>query len=136
MKTLLALLLLLAAPLVAFAQAAASLPVDAPLAVGDALSELVRLLGTLKGASALVIALVVVQAVMLALRTPLADKLGKWKLTALLLLSVVVGTLSAKVAGATWLAAISAGPTLAGFQNFAHQIWTQFTEKPTDVAAK
>lgn len=134
-KTLTRLFALLAAlciPVIALAQVAASGAVDpvAPLATGDALTELVKLLGTLKGASAIGIAFVVVQGCMLALRTPLADKLGKWKLTALLALSCVVSLLAAKVAGATWGAAFMSGPLLAAGQNFGHQLFSQFTEKP------
>jgi type IV secretory pathway VirB2 component (pilin) len=56
-------------PILAFAQA--SLPADLP--TDQALEIFVKSLGGLKGASALAIALVVVQAVMLFFRTPLAN---------------------------------------------------------------
>lgn len=97
---------------------------------GDALAELVKLAQTLPGASALAITVAIVQALMLALRTPLADKLGKWNLTALLALSCVTSLLSAKLAGATWAAAFLSGPLLAAAQVFAHQLFTQFSAKP------
>ncbi len=125
MSKLLAALAVLLLPLVAFAQTAP----DAPLAYGDALGELVKLIESLKGASALAITLAVTQALMLALRTPLADKLGKWKLTALLGLSCVLSLISAKIAGASWGAAFLSGPLLAAVQVFGHQLFTQFTEK-------
>jgi hypothetical protein len=102
---------------------------DAPIDYGDALTELIKLAQTFHGASAIGITVIVVQALMLGLRTPLAEKLGKWKLTALLGLSCVTSLLSAKLAGATWGAALLSGPLLAAGQVFAHQLYAQFTEK-------
>ncbi len=127
MSKLLAFIAVLLLPLVALAQAASA---PAALAYGDALSELVALAATLKGASAVGITVAVVQALMLALRTPLADKLGKWKLTAVLALSCVLSLFSAKLAGATWGAALLSGPLLAAAQVLGHQVYAQFTEKP------
>lgn len=127
MRQLLAFLAVLLLPLAALAQAA-SAPTDA-LDYGAALSELVKLASTLKGAGALAITVAIVQGLMLALRTPLADKLGKWKLTALLGLSCVASFVSALAAGATFGAALLSGPLLAAVQVFAHQLFTQFTEK-------
>jgi hypothetical protein len=130
MVKLLAALALLFVPFVALAQVATVTTGLEPIAYGDALTELVKLAQTLKGAGALAITVAIVQALMLALRTPLADKLGKWKLTALLGLSCVASLASAKLAGATWAAALASGPLLAAAQVFAHQLFAQFTEKP------
>lgn len=127
MRKLIAIIALLF-PSLAFAQVVALDPA-APLAYGDALGELVKLAQSLKGAGALAVTVAIVQALMLALRTPLADKLGKWKLTALLGLSCVTSLLSSKLAGATWGAALLSGPLLAAAQVFAHQLFAQFTEK-------
>lgn len=129
MAKLLAFLAVLFAPVVALAQVVALDPA-APIAYGDALTELVKLAQTLKGAGAIAITVAVVQALMIALRTPLADKLGKYKLTALLGLSCVLSLLSSKLAGASWAAAFTSGPLLAAAQVFAHQLFAQFTEKP------
>ncbi len=124
-----ALLAALCIPVIAFAQAA-SMPNMDPLSYQDALTEIVQLLLTLKGASAFTIALVVVQVCMRALRTPLADKLGKWKLVSLLGLSTVASFVAAKIAGASWVGALASGPVMFAIQNTAHQLWAQFTEKP------
>ena len=128
MQRLLALLLVLLAPALALAQTAATGSTDA-LSYVDALTEIIGLAQSLKGASAIAITITVVQALMLALRTPLADKLGKWKLTALCALSCALSLLSAKLAGASWGAAVLSGPLIAAAQVFAHQLYTQFTEK-------
>lgn len=128
MQRLLALLLVLLAPALALAQTAATGSTDA-LTYADAATELVQLLQTLKGAGAIGITLAVVQGIMLALRTPLADKLGKYRLTALLGLSCATSLLTAKLAGASWGAAVLSGPLIAAAQVFAHQLYTQFTEK-------
>ena len=128
----LTILAVLFVPVIALAQA--SLPSGATdLPVADAFAQLVALLATLKGATALTITVVIVQALMLILRTPLADKLGKWKLTALLGLTCLVSLFSAKLAGASWGVALLSGPLLAAAQNFAHQLFTQFSEKKDPV---
>lgn len=130
---LLAAVAVLLVPLLAFAQAASD--PAAPIAYGDALTELVQLAQTAKGGGALAIAVAVVQGGMLLLRTPLASKLGKWQLTAVLGLSCVASLFAAKAAGATWLAALLSGPMLAAAQVFAHQLFAQFTEKPEPALA-
>jgi len=113
-------------PLAALAQG----DVAAPIAYPDALTELVQLVQTAKGGSALAVAIAAVQIGMLVLRTPLASKLGKWSITAVLGLSCVASLLAAKAAGASWLAAALSGPMMAAAQVFAHQIAAQFSEKP------
>ena len=111
---------------------AASVPVD--LSTGDALQQLINSLGGLKGATALGIAVFVVQAILLFFRTKLADFSGKWRIVIVAGLSVVVGTLSLLVSGLPITAALVHADTAAAVQVFIHQLWKQFTEKPDVVA--
>lgn len=86
-------------------------------------------LGGLKGASALVIAAAVVQGIMLALRSSVGNFLGKWRLTAVLLLSVVAGVIALRISGVSLGAALMHSTTLAALQVLANQIYKQFFEK-------
>lgn len=109
----------------AFAQA--SLPTD--IEASDAVAELLRSIGGLKGASALAIVAVVVQAVMLFFRTKYASFAGKWRIVVVTGLTVVAGVLALRVAGVDWIGALLHSSTLAAVQVFGNQFVKQLTEK-------
>jgi hypothetical protein len=113
-------------PVAAIAQAA-SLPVD--LSTQDALGQLLSSLGGVKGASALGIIAVVLQAIMLFFRTPLANFAGKWRFLIVAGTSLVAGTVALIATGTPVLAALAHANTLAATQVFFHQLVTQF-QKP------
>lgn len=104
-----------------------SLPVD--VTTDEAVAAFAKLLGGLKGAGALGVALAVVQAVMYFFRTPLANFAGKWRLLIVSVLSLVVTYLGLVSAGAPWLASLIAGPVIAGLQVLGNQAWKQFATK-------
>ncbi|MCC6811339.1 MAG: hypothetical protein IT381_28170 [Deltaproteobacteria bacterium] len=122
-----ALAALLVVPLVAFAQAAASMPVD--LSLDEALKQSLPIITSFKGASALAIAVGVTQLVMKLAQSPLGNLAGKWKLIVVTGVSIVATYLGLVAAGTSWLSALIAGPLLAALQVFAHQLIT--TLKPT-----
>lgn len=95
----------------------------------DEFAALIAALGGLKGASALAIAAVVVQAIMLLLRSKLGEVAGKYRLLAVYLLSVVAGVVSLRIAGVDLGAALVHTQTLAAFQVFLNQVLKQFFEK-------
>jgi type IV secretory pathway VirB2 component (pilin) len=109
-------------PLVAFAQA--SMPADLP--TDQALAEFMHSLGGLKGASALAITTVIVQAIMLFFRTPLAGFAGKYRLLIVAGLSLVVGFLGLMIAGVDWKLAFLHANTIGALQVFGHQVVNQF----------
>lgn len=86
-------------------------------------------LGGLKGASALVIAGIVVQGLMLAVRSFLGDLIGQYKLLLVLGLSLVSGVVALMVSGVPLGAALVHSTTLAAFSVFFNQIYKQFFEK-------
>lgn len=112
---------------VAFAQDASSLPTD--LDPGDALKQLLAALGGLKGATALGIVGVVVQAIMLFFRTQLANFSGKWRLTIVVAANLLGGLLALKLTGISWSAALLHSNTFAAVQVLLHQVYKQFTEQ-------
>jgi len=110
------------------ADAPASLP-TADLDVGEALKQLLASLGGLKGASALGIAVFVVQGVLLFFRTQLASFTGKWRLLIVTGLSLVAGVLGLSMAGVPWTTALVHANTIAALQVFIHQLVKQLSEK-------
>lgn len=110
-----------------------SLPAD--LEIGDALKQLLAGLGGLKGASALGIAVFVIQGVLLFFRTQLAAFAGKWRLLIVTGLSLVIGVLALSMAGVSWTSALVHANTLAAVQVFIHQLVKQLSEKSEPVPA-
>lgn len=108
---------------------------DDPLATVDFLKALVDSIGGMKGAGVMVLVVIVVQLLMLFLRTPLAAFAGKWKMLIIYSLSMVGGLLALMAADVDWKAALLHSNTLAAVQTWLHQIWKQFVvkkdEKPT-----
>lgn len=119
----LCLLFILTFCLMAFAE------VTDPLTIPDFFTQIWQLIGQAKGAGGLGIALLLTQLAMQFFRTDLANFAGKWKLTLVLLFSLVAGMIAQKITGADWTAAIFNSATLAALQVFAHQLIKQFTEK-------
>ena len=130
-KTLFAVALI--APIVVFAQEAAVAVADAIPAIvapsADEWKALLSSLGGLKGAGALAIVAVVVQVIMLALRSKLGKRAGKWRLAAVMLLSLIGGMVAMRMSGIEWMPALLHANTMAAAQVLLHQLWKQFTEK-------
>lgn len=95
----------------------------------DELAALIAALGGLKGASALAIAAVVVQGLMLMLRSKLGEMAGKWRLLLVYLFTVVAGVVSLRIAGVDLGAALVNTQVLAALQVFLHQAFVQFFQK-------
>lgn len=100
-----------------------------PAPTSDDLGKLLESLGGLKGASAMGIAAVVVQAIMLFFRSSLGDFAGKYRLLLVYFLSLVSGVLSLKLAGIDFGAAVLHSNTLAAAQVFLNQAVKQFFVK-------
>lgn len=126
MKPIILFLLALFIPVVALAQA--SMPVEIPVDV--ALGELLKIVGGMKGFSALGIAMLVTQAVMLFFRTPLANFAGKWKLLIASGVAIVASFLGLLASGVEWKLALVHGTVLAAVNVFLHQLVKQVAEKP------
>lgn len=92
----------------------------------DELAALLTSLGGLKGAGALAVAAVVVQGLMLALRSKLGEVAGKWRLLLVYLFSVVSGVVALRISGVDLSAALLHTQTLAALQVLAHQCIVQF----------
>jgi hypothetical protein len=124
---LLAVLAAVGTPAFAFAQEAASLPaLPSDLPVTDALQLLVQSLGGIKGLSVLGIVGVVVQGLMLFLRTPLANFAGKFRLLILAALTVPAGIIALLQAGLPVQLALIHSSVLTAVMVFVHQVVTQF----------
>jgi hypothetical protein len=92
-------------------------------------AKLVESLGGLKGAGTLAIVAFLVQLIMLLLRTQLGEFAGRWRLLAVLGLTMVGGVLGLKMQGMEWVAALMHSTTLAAAQVFGHQAFKQFAKK-------
>lgn len=135
MKKIFALVMFLLLPLLCFAQDAAPPSTGSPLIdqnTSDFLKYLIDSLGGMKGASALVIAGVVVQALLKAMSLPIV---GKWfseaqgwlKLTVVSGLTLVSGVIGLMTAGGLTLgAALVHSTTLAALMVFGNQIIQHF----------
>lgn len=121
------------------AQSPSPIPVPTPLVTdatqvlpaiqGEDVSQFLESINGLKGLGAMGIALLVVQGLLLALRSSFVNLPGKWKLVVASGLSLVTGVLALRLNGVDLTAAILHGSTLASLNVFAHQIVKQFTEK-------
>lgn len=95
----------------------------------DEFGALLASLGGLKGASFVAIAVVVVQGIMLLLRSKLGEMAGKYRLLIVYLLSVVGGVLALRIAGVDLGAALLHTQTLAALQVLVNQVIKQFFQK-------
>lgn len=96
---------------------------------GEEVKALFEALGGLKGLGALGIVALVVQAVMLVLRSAIGGLLGKFRLVIVYGLSIVGGVLALHLSGVGIGAALLHANTLAALQVFANQIYRQFLVK-------
>lgn len=108
---------------------AAPVPSDA-----DVLAAILKFVGGIPGASALSIALGLVQTLAIVFSSQWGNLLGKWKLVAIAGVSVAIPLLSALIAGTPLLSAILSGTVLAALQVFVHEIVKHFKE-PSQVSA-
>lgn len=83
---------------------------------------------------------VLVQAVMLLLRTPavvkvIGEKTGKWRLLAVSFLSLVGGVAALRSQGMDWGASLAHSSTLAAFQVFLHSLYKELAPAPAPAPA-
>lgn len=128
MKRILAVLLVFLLPMLAFAQDA--VPTE------EFLKALIASIGGMKGASHLAIAGVVVQLLIMLLKTPLMGSVfkkigGQWKLTVVSGLSLIAGVISLKLSGVELGAALIHSTTLTAFMVFANELYKHFA-KPAE----
>lgn len=121
-------LLVMAIPFAIFAQ-----EVPAPMADADVVQNILAVLTT-KGLQGLAAVAAGVQIIMLALRSEfviakLGDLKGKYRITALLALTVVSGVLTLMTQGMALVPAILHSSTVAAFQVLANQVYKQYVVK-------
>lgn len=96
---------------------------------GEEIKSLLDALGGVKGLSALAVAGLVVQVIMLLIRSGVGGLLGKFRLIVVYGLSIVSGVLALHLSGVDISAALVHANTLAAFQVFLNQIFKQFFQK-------
>lgn len=99
----------------------------------DVLAAILKLIGGIPGASALAIALSVVQTLAVVFSSQWGNLLGKYKLLAISAVSVAVPLLTALVSGTPLLAAVLSGAVLAALQVFVNEVIKHI--KPEPVSA-
>lgn len=99
----------------------------------DEIMNWLKAIGGLKGATALAIAVFVVQGIMLFFRSQLASFAGVWQLLIVNGLTLVFGVLALKLSGVDWVSCLLSSQTLAALQVFIHQLITQIKKHPEDV---
>lgn len=101
------------------------------------LNALGKSIGSVKGASALLLVVIISQLLMLFFRTPLGSFAGKWKLLIIYGMSLLGGVVALKVSvdGIGWLAALLHANTLGALQVLAHQAKKQFWNKKDEKPA-
>lgn len=133
----------------AFAQEAADAAKEVVAAGADAVKTAVEVapptaaeigkfleaLGGVKGAGTLAIVAIVVQGLMLVMKTALGKMAGIWQVIILNLLTLIGGVIALKMSGSDWASALLHSQSLAAFQVFLHQLWKQFGKKAADQAA-
>lgn len=91
----------------------------------------------LQGKSGLALGLVAVQGIMLALRSKLGEKAGKWRYFSVALISLVAAVVGVLVAGKPWADVLNDGAVIAAFSVFLHQALIQFgTSQGNEVAKR
>lgn len=90
-------------------------------------------LGGAKTLGVLGIVAVVVQGLMLLLKSKLGEMAGKYQLILVMLLTMVTGALALRMSGLDWASVLMHSTTLTAVQVFLHQLYTQFLEKPVPV---
>lgn len=100
------------------------------LPMDEFLKSLFEIIGGMKGAGVLAIVAMVVQLLMLLLKTSLGSFAGKYQLLTVSLLTLIGGFVGLVSTGSSVAAALVNASTLAGLQVFIHQIYVQFIKKP------
>lgn len=102
----------------------------------DFLGDLINSVGGMKGASAMAIAFAVVKLLMKAMGLPFVQNLfsgdavkGQWKITIVIVLSLISGVLGLVVSGVDLGAALVHSTTLAAYSVLFNQLYKQFVEK-------
>lgn len=101
------------------------------------INALGKSIGSVKGASSLLLVVLISQLLMLFFRTPLGSFAGKWKLLIIYSMSLVGGVIALKLSvdDMGWLAALLHANTLGAFQVLAHQAKKQFWDKKNEKPA-
>lgn len=86
--------------------------------------------------SPLLAAYSIVQLLLLFMGTTLSNRLGIVKLTVVSGLNVLVGVLSARVAGQEWFEALTSAGSMAAISVFLHQIKSQIQKMPSQLEQK
>lgn len=129
MKFLAALSALVLIPVFAVAQDLAVVPPTT-----DEISAFLHSLNGLKGGSALAVAAIIVQGLMLAFRAPLGSFAGRYRLVIMSALTLVAGWTALRMAGLDGVSALLHSTTLISLQVFAHQVYIQFVVKKNEPA--
>jgi len=123
--------------LMTLVMSAVAFAVEDPTVVVVGMDEFVQMLlksvGEIKGASGLVIAVIVTQLMMKAFQTPIANMAGKYRLLIVVVLSLITGVLAMVASGVSAPAALLHSSTIAGLQVLIHQIYKQFIEKKDEA---
>lgn len=111
-------------PLLAFAQAVV---VDPP-SQADWNAFFIAI-GGMKGMGTLGIVAVVVQGLMLGIKSKLGEFAGKYQLVLVVFLTMLGGMLALKMQGMDWPSVLTHSATLSAVQVFLHQVYVQFMQK-------
>ena len=91
-------------------------------------------LGGVKGLGTLGVIGVVVQGLLLALRSQIGNLAGRYRLLAVALLTFVAGGIGLKISGLDWASVLMHSSTLLAFQVLLNQIFKQFVVKADEPA--
>lgn len=84
-------------------------------------------IGSVKGMSVLALAAAATQLAMVFFRTSYGNVAGKFKISIVLGLSVVLTLIGALASGANFFGALVSGPVLAAIQVFVYELYKQFS---------
>lgn len=119
------LLLTMSLMLFGFAAFAEVVPVPTD---ADVLAQILKLVGGIGGASALAIAVLVTQTLAVVFSSHWGDLLGKWKLAAVYLMSVLIPVLQALASGSSLIGAVLNGTVIAAVQVFINEVLKHWKE--------
>lgn len=88
-------------------------------------------LGGAKTLGTMGVVALVVQGLMLVLKSSVGTWAGKYRMTLLALLTMLGGIIGLKNGGSDWASVLTHSTTLVAVQVFLHQIYKQFVEKTT-----
>jgi len=121
-KKLILIFLLLTFPLVVFANAAVQV-----LSYEEFFAFVFNNIGEFKGATSLGVTFLIVQILVKLFETKVGALIGKWKLTIVAFLTLIVGTLGMSIStNVSIVTAIFSSANLVLLQAFGHQVYKQF----------